>query len=123
MVRAAVIHRLPAPEAAAVHAIYGVAGQPCKAEGIAAMRDYCLPMLSTQGNDPTLAIAWGVFGEKQQREFLSERKIANEAGLAYATVGRDIRHIQETRRALLNRAIDQLQSMFKQHGLVASETA
>jgi len=120
MVRAAVEYRLPAPEAAAVHAYYGRAGQQCKADGIQAVRDYCLPLLSIKGEDPTLAMAWGVFGEKRQREFLSQRKIAREFGLSQSTVCRDMKHIRYTGDVLCNRAVERLRPMFAQQGLAGA---
>jgi hypothetical protein len=120
MVRAAVEHHLPVPEADAVKARYGWLGQPCKAEGIAGVRNYCLPMLSIKGEEPTIAMAWGVFGEKRQREFLSVRLIADEFGLAKSSVGRDMQRLRTTERALLNRAIERLKPMFEQQGVVES---
>ncbi|MDR0478304.1 MAG: helix-turn-helix domain-containing protein [Burkholderiaceae bacterium] len=122
IVRAAVEHHLTAPEAGAVKARYGRNGQPCKAQGIEGVRNYCMPLLSIQGDDPTLAMAWGVFGEKKQREFLSQRTIANEFGLSQSTVCRDMKRIRFTGRALLNRAIKRLQPMFEQQGLVGDKT-
>jgi hypothetical protein len=82
------------------------------------MRDYCLPMLSTQGGDPMLAMAWGVFGDKRQREFLSKRRIANEFGLAPTTVWRDMQRLRKTGDALFKRAVDRLTPMFARQALV-----
>ncbi|WP_287496897.1 DeoR family transcriptional regulator [Pandoraea sp. CB10b_02] len=116
MVRGAVIHHLPKPEADAVHARFGY--QVCKAGGVRGVRDYCSPMLSTQGDMATLTMAWGVFGTQRQRDDLSVRKIAAEYGLSPATVGRDMQIIRNTGRLLLNRGVERLAPMFEAQNLV-----
>ncbi|WP_369952183.1 DeoR family transcriptional regulator [Ralstonia syzygii] len=116
MVRGAVIHRLPKPEADAVHARFGY--QVCKAGGVRGVRDYSQPSLSTQGDMATLTMAWGVFGTQRQRDDLSVRKIAAEYGLSPATVGRDMQIIRNTGRLLLNRGVERLAPMFEAQNLV-----
>ncbi len=116
MVRASVAHHVPQPEADAVHARF--AYQMRKAGGVRGIRDYCLPMLSTQGDIATLTMAWGIYGTGRQREDLSVRKIAAEYQLASATVGRDMQIVRNTGRLLFNRAVDRLGYRFRASGLV-----
>lgn len=116
LVRGAVVHHLPKPEADAVHARFG--HQVCKAGGVRGMRDYCAPMLSTQGDMATLTMAWGVFGTQRQRDDLSVRKIAAEYGLSKSTVANDMGIIRRMGRMLLDRAVERLSSIFERSGLV-----
>lgn len=116
MIRGAVVHRLPAPEAQAVHARY--AHQKAKAEGVRGVRDYCRPRITTQGDAPTLAIAWNVYASIKQRDGISVRKIAAEYSLAPSTVGRDVQRVRETGQMLLNQATQRLEPQFSESGLV-----
>ncbi len=115
MVRNAVVHNLPPPEVAAIHARYG--HQTCKSAGVRGIRDYCLPMLSIQDDMATLTMAWGVFGTQQQRDDLSVRRIAAEFSLGKSTVATDMTRIRAAARALNDRAVDRLRPIFEQGGL------
>lgn len=116
MVRGVVIHHLPKPEADAVHARY--AYQKLKADGVRGVRDYSHPLLSTQGDMPTLAMAWSFFCTKKQRDDFSVRKIADEFGLGKSTVATDVAAIKRTARTLENRAVERLSPLFERQNLV-----
>ena len=116
MVRGAVAHHLPKPEADAVYARYG--HQVCKAGGVRGIRDYSQPMLSTHNDLATLTMAWSVFGSARQRKDFSVRKIADEFGLGKSTVTNDVGKIRQTARFLENRAVERLLPIFEQGGLV-----
>ncbi len=118
MVRGAVLHHLPKPEADAIYARYG--HQVCKAGGIRGIRDYSQPMLSTHNDLATLTMAWSVFGTARQREDFSTRKIATEYGLSQSTVTRDVQVIVRTGRTLEGRAVERLTPIFERGGLVGS---
>jgi len=116
MVRGAVLHHLPQPEIDAVHARYGY--HHLKGNGIKGVRDYSLPMMATQDDWATLAMAVSVFGTARQREEYSTRMIAKSWGLSQSTVVRDIKIIRNTAKVLHERACDRLNSFFEIHGLV-----
>lgn len=133
MVRGAVEHHLPKPEADVVQARYVPAptldrvGRPemmpiplqvTKANAIRAVRDYCQPMLSTQGDIPTLAMAWSLFGSKAHKDDFSTRKIASGCQLSQSTVTRDVATIKRLARLLENRAVERLTPIFMKSGLV-----
>ncbi|MDR0250685.1 MAG: hypothetical protein LBI35_05180 [Burkholderiales bacterium] len=119
MVRGAVSHHLPGPEADVVHARYGQFA--CKKNGIVGVRDYCLPSLSepTRNNvDAASMMTISVFGVRKDRECLSARKIAAYCGLSSASVGRDIQKIHELGLTLFKRGVGRIEPMFKNQGLV-----
>lgn len=116
MVRGAVLHHLPKPEADAIYARYG--HQVCKAGGVRGIRDYSQLMLSTHNDMATLTMAWSVFGSARQREDFSTRKIATEYGLSQSTVTRDVQVIVRTGRTLEGRAVERLTPIFERGGLV-----
>ena len=133
MVRGAVEHHLPKPEADVVLARYVPAptldrvGRPelmpipiqvIKANAIRAVRDYCQPMLTTQGDIPTLAMAWSLFGSKAHKDDFSTRKIAADCKLSQSTVTRDVSTIKRLARVLETRAVERLTPIFMISGLV-----
>lgn len=118
MVRGVVIHHLPKPEADAVNARY--AYQKLKAQGVRGVRDYSQPLLSTQGDMATLAMAWSLFATAKQREDLSTHRIAAEYGLAQRTISRDVQSIRNTAKMLENRAVERLTPIFEGSLLVES---
>ena len=119
MIRGAVVHHLPEPELHAVHARY--AHQLDKSAGVRGIRDYAAPMLATQSDTPTLAIAWSIFGTKKQREGLSTHHIAKEAGLSQSTVLRDLSAMKNVVRTLENRAVERLAAVFQKDNLIISD--
>jgi len=119
MIRGVVAHHLPKPEADSVYARY--AHQACKAAGVRGVRDYVRPMLCTQSDMPTLAIAWSIYGTERQRADLSTRKIAAEFGLSPATVGRDANILRSTGKLLLDRAFERLTPLFESQAVIDSD--
>jgi len=119
MIRGVVEHHLLKHESDAIHARYGF--QVCKANGVRGVRDYCLPIMTIKGNIPTLAMAWGVYGTKRQREDLSSRRIAEEFSLSQSSVTRNMRVIRDTGMLLLDRGIDRLRVLFERGNVVNAD--
>jgi hypothetical protein len=119
MIRGAVVHHLPAPEAHSIHARYGQ--QNIKAEGVRGIRDYAAPMLTTHADTPTLAIAWSIFGTKRQREGLSTHHIAKDSGLSQSTIQRDLTAMKNVAKMLEQRGIERLESVFAKGNLIISD--
>jgi len=120
MVRGAVAHRLIQPEIDAVHARFG-ARATCQPAGVRGVRDYSLPLLFTQHDSATLAMAWSIYGAQRDREALPSRRIAAEYGLAKSTVIADTGRMRRMARMLEGRAIERLTPSFVADGLVAAE--
>lgn len=116
MVRGAVEHHLLKQEADAIHARYGF--QSCKANGVRGVRDYCLPMMTIRENTPTLAMAWGIYGTKQQKEDLSSRRIAEQFSISQSSVSRNMRIIRDTGILLIDRGVDHLKSIFERGNIL-----
>jgi len=119
MVRGAVVHHLTQPEAAVIHARY--AHQVEKAKGVRAVRDYVAPLLATQHESATLAMAWGIFCTPKQRDGISTRRIADEFKLSQSTVTRDQQAIRRAARSLESRGIERLRPMFERCLLVDAD--
>lgn len=116
MVCAAVYDHLDAHERNAILARF--AYQVEKARGVRATRDYCLPLLTCGDDMATLAMAWAVFGDEDQRAGLTIRGIAGEFDLKVSAVNDDIQRIKKTARHLEARAFDRLAQQFAGSGLV-----
>lgn len=116
MVRGAVDHHLTQPEAWAVKAHYG--HQNTKTVGVRELARYVAPMLASSNSEAVLALAWGVYGSKEQRDGLSVRKVADSYGLSASSAGRDRQVLARVGTDLLARAVGRLEEIFQAGGLV-----
>jgi hypothetical protein len=119
MVRGAVLHQLDEPGISVIHARYAYGFD--KGLGIKGARKYCAPMMSTQDEWPTLAMAVNVFGSAKQSAEFSIRNIAKQWGLSKSTVARDVGVIRTTSKMLEQRAYDRLRPIFEKSDLIGAE--
>lgn len=119
MVRGIVDHHLTAPEAAAIRSSYGHA--LTKSTGVRALAEYVAPLLTTTNATAVLALAWGAFGNEQQRAGFAIRDVAEEFGLQRSTLQRDRAVIRRMGRDLKARAIDRINAKFRESGLLCSD--
>jgi len=116
MVRGAVDHHLAQPEIWAVRAQYG--HQTTKAGGVRELARYVAPMLACGNGEAVLALAWGIYGNNEQRDGLSVRKVAESYGLSTSSAGRDRQILMRSGTDLLARAVGRLEEIFQSGGLV-----
>lgn len=115
MVVACVKDRLPAHEAAAIHARFGY--QIDKAAGVRGVVGYAGALLSVGHADARLALGWAVFGTDVQRKEITAAAIAREWAIPAKTVKRDVETIKRTARRLQEAAVDALAEMFRRDGV------
>jgi len=116
MVRGAVIDHLLLAERHAVHARY--ATQSTQADGVRAMRDAALPLMSCQSDVPTLEMAWLVFGCGSQTDGITTRSLADDCGMSQSSIVRDIIKIRRVHQTLMSAALDKLTELFRKDGLI-----
>jgi hypothetical protein len=111
MVRGAVLHQLSEMERFALWAQYG--HQVTKARGVQGLRNYCLPMLTTQDQRATLALAWSLVRPRKHAQEFTMRAICKEYGLNPGTAAKDRRAIARTHQRFLVQATTRLQELFE----------
>ena len=115
MVRSAVDTHLDKKGVYAIHAMYAHGVK--KMVGVRKMSEHCFGALSTKNNMAALAMAWNVYGSKDQRTGLSERHIAAEFGLSKSAVRRDIVRMREALGVVEVEAVGILEAVFVGSGV------